>query len=58
MQYEIFVTRFKEEIEYGDWKDEIAVLSSLTWLWQNSQSPFHTGIYCAQHIEYKWKTAA
>lgn len=53
MQHEVLVTHFKEEIEYGDWKDEIAVLSSLTWLWQNSQSPFHKGIYCTQHTEYK-----
>lgn len=47
MQYEVLVTHFKEEIEYGDWKDETAVLSLLIWLWQNSQTLFHTGSYCA-----------
>lgn len=57
MQCKVLVTNFKEEIEYGDWKDEAAVLSSLIWLWQNSESPFHTGTYCVQPIEYKQEAA-
>jgi len=53
MHFKLLVTRLKEEYEYGDWKDEAAVLSLLIWLWQNSQSPFHTGTSYVQPAEYK-----